>query len=133
MNTDALFKELEPPPGGAERFAQRLDELAAERPSPRARRLALAAAGAAAALVTAILLLRAPGDTPPQPVVADAPPAVDVYGAREFDRLLGRASPPAELMVVVNAQPASVTEIATSNEKVRIYQIDEPAPAAPPP
>ena len=42
MNTDALFPELEPPPGGAERFAQRLDEIAAERPSSRARVLAVA-------------------------------------------------------------------------------------------
>jgi hypothetical protein len=132
MNTDALFIELEPPPGGAERFKRRLDALAAASPSPRVRGFALVAAGAAGVLVAAILLVREPGDAPQQPV-ADAAPAVDVYGAREFDRLLGRASPPAELMVVVNAQPARVTEIQTSNEKVRIYRIDEPPPAAPQP
>ena len=86
MNTDALFRELEPPPGGAERFAQRLDEIAAARPAPRARALALAAAIAAVALVTAMLLLRQPNDAPPV-LVAEAPPAVDVYDAPEFDRL----------------------------------------------
>ena len=123
MNTDALFRELEPPPGGAERFAQRLDEIAAARPSPRARALAMAAALGAVALVTAILLLRPSDDAPPV-LVADAPPAVEVYNAPEFDRLLGRTSPPAELMVTVNMEAASVTELETTNQKVRIYQIN---------
>src|SRR5688500_14102013 len=101
MNTDALFKELEPPPGGAERFAQRLDEIAAARPSRRARVLAMAAAVAALAFVTAVLVLREPHDAAPE-LVADAPPPVEVYSAPEFDRLLGRSAAPAELMVMVN-------------------------------
>ena len=123
MNTDALFKELEPPPGGAERFAQRLDEIAATRPSFRARVLAMAAAVAAIALVATALLLQ-PDDGPP-PLVADAaPPSIEVYGAPEFDRLLGRAAPPAQLVVMVNMEEAAVTEIETTNQKVRIYQIN---------
>lgn len=123
MNTDALFKELEPPPGGPERFAQRLDEIAAERPSRRARVLALAAATAGVALVTAVLLLRQPDDAA-QLQIANAPPPVDIYNAPELDRLLGRSTPPAELMVTVNMQAANVTEIETTNQKVRIYQIN---------
>jgi hypothetical protein len=123
MNTDGLFKELEPPPGGTDRFARRLDEIAAERPSPRARVLAVAAAGAAVALVTAILLLR-PSDEAPPVLIADQPPAVDIYNAPELDRLLGRPSQPAELMVLVNMEAANVTEIETTNQKVRIYQIN---------
>jgi hypothetical protein len=123
MNTDDLFKQLEPPPGGAERFAQRLDEIAAERPSPRARVLAIAVAAATVAVVTAILLLRQPNDTPPL-LIADEPPPVDIYNAPELDRLLGRTSPPAELMVMVNTEAANITEIETTNEKVRIYQIN---------
>jgi len=123
MNTDELFKQLEPPPGGAEAFARRLDEVAAEQPSRRAHVLAAAAAIAAVALVTAILLTRQPNDAPPV-LIADEPPAVDVYNAPELDRLLGRTSQPAELMVMVNMETASVTEIATTNEKVRIYQIN---------
>jgi hypothetical protein len=123
MNTDELFKHLEPPPGGAETFAQRLDETPKERPSPRARVLATAAAIAAVALVTAILLLRQPGEGPPV-LIADAPPAVDIYNAPELDRLLGRPSQPAELMVMVNMETVNVTEIETTNEKVRIYQIN---------
>jgi hypothetical protein len=123
MNTDDLFKELEPPRGGAERFAQRLDEIAAERPSPRVRVIALAAAAATVAVVTAILLLRQPNEAPPVPI-ADTPPAIDIYNAPELDRLLGRTSPPTELMVMVNTETANVTEIETTNEKVRIYQIN---------
>ncbi len=122
MNIDALFKELDPPPGGAERFAQRLDEIAATRPASRARVLATAAAVAAVALVAAVLL-RQPDDAPPE-LVADAPPAVDVYDAPEFDRLLGRSARPAELMVMVNMEAANLTEVETTNQKVRIYQIN---------
>jgi len=124
MNTDALFKELEPPPGGAERFARRLDEVAAERPSSRARVLALAATIAGVAVVTAILLLRQPDDASRIKIAATAPPAVDVYNAPELDRLLGRSAVPAELMVTVNMQAANVTELETTNQKVRIYQIN---------
>ena len=123
MNTDELFKELEPPPGGAEAFARRLDEIAAERPSPRARVLATAAVVAAVAGVTAILLVRQPNEAPPV-LIADEPPPVDIYNAPELDRLLGRTSQPAELMVMVNMETANVTEIETTNQKVRIYQIN---------
>ena len=55
---------------------------------------------------------------------ADATPSVDLYNAPELDRLLGRATPPADLMVSVNMQAANVTEIETTNQKVRIYQIN---------
>jgi hypothetical protein len=123
MNTEELFKQLEPPPGGAERFARRLDETPKERPSRRARLLAMAAAVAAVSLVTAVLLLRPTGDDTPVRV-AETPPAVDIYNAPELDRLLGRTAQPAELMVMVNMETANVTEIETTNEKVRIYQIN---------
>ncbi len=123
MNTDELFRQLEPPPGGAEAFAQRLDEIAAERPSRRARVLATAAAVAAIALVSAILLSRQSDDAPPVRV-AEQPPAVDIYNSPELDRLLGRTSQPAELMVMVNMETVNVTPIETTNQKVRIYQIN---------
>src|SRR6187455_1724383 len=121
MNTDALFTELEPPPGGAQRFARRLDEVAAERPSSRARVLALAAATAGVAVVTAILLLRQPDGASQIEIAATEPPAVDIYNAPELDRLLGRSAVPAELIVTVNMQAANVTELETTNQKVRIY------------
>lgn len=123
MNTEELFKQLQPPPGGPEGFTRRLDEIAAERPSRRARVLAMAAAVAAVALVTAVLLLRPTSDDTPVRV-SDTSPAVDIYNAPELDRLLGRTSQPAELVVMVNMETADVTEIETTNEKVRIYQIN---------
>jgi len=123
MNTDLLFKELEPPPGGAERFARRLHELAAERPSLRTRAVALAAAASAIAVVTTVLWLR-PVDTAPDLAATDAPPAVEVYGAPEFDRLLGRPPQPTERTVLVNTEAARVTELETTSAKVRIYQIN---------
>jgi hypothetical protein len=123
MNIDALFKELDPPPGGAERFARRLDEIAAERPLSRTRLLAMVASVAAVALVTALLLLQPASDAPPASV-ANAPPPVDVYNAPELDRLLGRAAAPAELLVTVNMETVAITEIETTNKRVRIYQIN---------
>lgn len=124
MSTDELFRQLDPPPGGAERFARRLDELIASSPTPRRRVPALAAAACVVlVLVAAVALLRPPDDSPPQ-LVADSPPVIDVYGAPEFDRLLGRTRPPAELTVVVGAETAAVTQLETGNEKVRIYRIN---------
>jgi hypothetical protein len=38
--------------------------------------------------------------------------------------LLGRAAQPAELVVMVNTETANVTEIETTHEKIRIYQIN---------
>jgi hypothetical protein len=123
MSTDLLFKQLEPPRGGAERFARRLDDVAAERPSPRTRTVALAAALAAVAIVTTVLLLRPTVDAP-ELAAADAPPPVEVYGAPEFDRLLGRPPQPTELTVIVNTEAARITELETTSAKVRIYQIN---------
>jgi hypothetical protein len=123
MNTDLLFKELEPPPGGAERFARRLDEIAAERPSLRARAGALAAAAAAVAVGITALLLQ-PVDDAPELAATDSPPPVEVYGAPEFDRLLGRPPRPTELTVLVNTEATLVTELTTTSAKVRIYQIN---------
>jgi hypothetical protein len=44
--------------------------------------------------------------------------------APKFDRLLGRPTQPVELNVTINERTASVVEIETTNEKVRIYQIN---------
>ena len=68
-------------------------------------------------------MLRQPSDAPPV-LITNTPPTVEVYDAPEFDRLLGRSSPPAELMVMVNMEAAAVTEIETTNQKVRLYQIN---------
>jgi len=120
---DRLFTDLTPPQGGAERFAERLDAAAAGSVVSRRRVAALAAAAFAAVVLVAVIVLRGQPDESPA-LIADSPPAVDIYGAREFDRLLGRPARPAELEVVVNAEVATVTEVATTNDKVRIYRVN---------
>jgi len=123
MSTErhSAFTQLDPPPGGAERFARRLDEGAPS--SPQWHRFALAgaaaAAAAAAALVVAIVMF---GD-PPE-LGTDAQARVDVYNAPEFDRLLGRQAQAAELTATVNDQMVTVTEVATQNANVRIYSLN---------
>ena len=119
-----LFTELEPPPGGAARFRQRLDETES---SPHASRWrVVASAGAACAMIAltaAVFLLRDPNDS----ASSSAGPSertAEIFDAPEFDRLLGRTPRPAELTVTLNEQPASVAEIETTNEKVRIYRIN---------
>jgi hypothetical protein len=82
----------------------------------------MAAASAAVLLVAAIVMLRQPSETP-LPTVASAP-AIDIYGAPELDRLLGRPAQQPELMVTVNAEVATVTEVATNNDKIRIYRVN---------
>jgi hypothetical protein len=123
-DTHGLFPELEPPRGGPERFAQRLAGGASARDAPhRAAFVFAGAACAAVALVTAFVLLRDPSDSP-SAVAADAARSAGIYAAPEFDRLLGRPQRPAALSVTLNERAASVVEIETANEKVRIYRIE---------
>lgn len=132
MNSDVrdLFRELEPPRGGAERFAARLDaEIHVARGLTRRRAFGAVAACIAVALVATLVVLRRPND--PQ-VASSAEAAVDVYNAPELDRLLGRPLRTSELTVMVGDETLPVTRLDTANQKVRIYRIDEPAPAAAP-
>jgi hypothetical protein len=117
-----LFKELAPPPGGAERFRKRLDELERAPRPPRWNVFATVAAAGAAVVLVAVLVLRDPGESGPS--LPDSQLTAALYDAPEFDRLLGREPPPVELAVTVNSEAASVVEIETTNEKVRIYQIN---------
>ena len=117
-----LFTELMPPPGGAERFAQRLEQAAAV-PIISLRRVAVfaAAASVVGALVTALVVVRQPNEASPPLALG---PAVEIYDAPELDRLLGRSARPMGLVVTVNAEAATVTEVATANDKVRIYRVN---------
>jgi hypothetical protein len=121
-----LFTRLEPPRGGAERFAARLlHESEATTAMPRTpRRLLLPAFGTAvcAALVaTAAWLARPVVHAPP---IARSARHGEVYNAPQFDRLLGRPARGSEFIVQIDDEAVSVTEIRTENHKVRIYQID---------
>jgi hypothetical protein len=128
MSTDrhGLFTQLEPPPGGAERFERRLHKAAASpSPAPRWRTFALAGAACAAVALIVAVVLRRDSDRPVMPpLVADLQPTPEIYNSPAFDRLLGRPAQFTELTVSRNEQSASVVELETASAKVRIYQIE---------
>lgn len=119
-----IFRLLDPPAGGAERFARRLDEVAAETVRPRRGSIVVfgVAACAALALLSAIVVHDVRPPMPP-PIATDEP-ALAIYDSPSLDRLLGRPPRTSELMVVLNDETVSVTEIETRNAKVRLYQIN---------
>jgi hypothetical protein len=135
------FETLDPPPGGAERFRERLEQHAgpAINPSGWLRITGLAASLTVVAVIAVLAFLRLTVD-PAQPLTGDseqpltgdreqAPtggdglPARELYQARQFDRLLGRPMQPAKLSVVINDESVAVAEIPSANARVRLYQI----------
>jgi hypothetical protein len=118
MNEDrhGLFKQLEPPPGGAERFRARLD-AAVERDRAPPWRLAVAVAAGVLVVVGALFVVnnadRDSGDSAENPVAA----------APEFDRLLGRPVERADPAVTLNDQSVTLAAGHSENPKIRIYQI----------
>jgi hypothetical protein len=124
MSVDDLFKELEPPRGGAERVARRLAAATSVSDAPRRRGVAWAAAAAVAAVATAVVLVsRHPSDSELAPI-ADLQRVPNIYDSPAFDRLLGRPLQTAELTATVDQQPSTLTELESQNAKVRIYRIN---------
>lgn len=149
----SLFRTLEPPPGGVERFSRRLeDEDATPRRLPGRRMLA---AGLAAALIAVVVIavnqaprggdLQNEGDAAPPIAENDAPAATDLSADRAraadrggatdvaavaeirdapaFARLLGQPVRPAETSIAIGDEQVAVAEIPSTNSKIRIYQI----------
>ncbi|HEY7671053.1 MAG TPA: hypothetical protein VIC71_02465 [Gammaproteobacteria bacterium] len=111
---DGLFRQLEPPPGGVERFRARLD-AAAERDRGPPWRLAVAVAAGLVVVVATLVVLNDVGRSgSAENRVAAAP---------EFDRLLGRPLNHVEPAVTLNDQPVILAAVQSDNPKVRIYQI----------
>ena len=139
-----LFQQLEPPAGGAESLQRRLGERASA-PMSALPSAPWRLAGAAAALLLFVLvLINSPWDTQeiapgfetalesdPDSAADSAPDAaldvastVPILEASEFDRLLGREFEPYELTVRIGGQEASMIELASSNPKIRIYDLN---------
>jgi hypothetical protein len=118
-----LFRALEPPAGGRERFRQRLARHAAHT-NAYSRRWVFAGSTITAIAVSAVLLfgILEPAVTPDAPDPPDALVA-SVIQAPEFDRLLGRSSAPTDLRVAIDDKPVPVSELASTNAKIRIYEI----------
>jgi hypothetical protein len=125
MNVDELFQKLEPPAGGVERFASRLEAESNAHDTARRRDLALAAAATVAAIAIGIVVwfTQRPDDAAAPPI-AELQPVPNIYDSPAFDRLLGRPLQPAELTATVDQQPSTLTELESQNSRVRIYRID---------
>lgn len=120
MSTDreTWFRDLEPPPGGAERLRLRLEE--ARRPTTvLAPRLAAVGTGAAALVLAIALFTGLRNDDG-----ANGQTLANVYQAASFDRLLGRPIERTELRVTVDARAVAVSRDDGSNPNVRIYRLD---------
>ena len=121
-----LFRELVPPPGGAERFRQRLEE-----PDDWSRASSgrlLATGGGVAAVVIVALLALWQTDLPEDGREGELegmfdPQTAEVFQSPEFDRLLGRPMEPLETSVVINDVPVNLTEVPGSSPGIRIYEV----------
>lgn len=124
MSVDDLFAKLEPPPGGAERFARRMERELSAASTTRPRRVALATAAVVVLVAVAILVVLARPPSSPEPSVAELQPVPNIYDAPAFDRLLGRPLQIAELTATIDQQPSTLTALESQNAKVRIYRIN---------
>lgn len=118
MKTDRkeLFRQLEPPPGGVRRMGARMAA-----PSIHVSPIQWG-------LATACILVLAVGilvvTSEPRDVIAPEVSADPIAASPQFDRLLGREAAPVELTVQRNDQAVALTEVASSNPKVRIYALN---------
>ena len=100
--------------------------MQAPRAPPRVRWRTFALAGAACAAVALIVAVVLPRLGQSRNTAARRKFAADaqIDNSPAFDRLLGRPAQFTALTVSRNEQSASVIEIETANDKVRIYQIE---------
>lgn len=113
IDREQIFRELEPPPGGAARMRARL--VAPPRTTDWINWLGAVAVASVAAIAVVTFSLQ-PGELP----------TVDpesLFSAADFDRLLGRESVAFELSVRRGTETIGVSEIESGNPKVRIYQL----------
>lgn len=108
------LRELEPPPGGIERFEQRLVRMDH---SARARVGAVGAGLAACVLAIVVIgIARQTTDIEPDgPFVSEAP---------GFDRLLGRTMRETTLSISINDEPVPVAVVTSADSKIRIVEIE---------
>jgi|SRR5690606_1822131 len=150
VDRNRLFEQLDPPPGGAERFRARLDAAVSGGNGRRnpvdgwmhalgARRLGATAAGAAAALALVIAVVtrlpsgsapEEPSDAPtttaaaaPEAAASNPAPAGGLAEAPELDWLLGRTSTLSGVSVTVRGEEAEIIEVPSSDPRIRVYMV----------
>ncbi len=83
------------------------------------------AASAALLLVVPALLLFVRRE-PAHEANAPGSSSAEIYDAPQFDRLLGRPVERSAPMVTIDERTATLAEVRSENENVRIYTIDYP-------
>jgi len=137
-----LFRPIEPPPGGVERFRQRLANVDA--PTPMfSRRIFLAGLASALIAVIAVAAFRLPGSRGLQSGGDVLSPAIvattqelqadgsapqnleraDLRNAPGLSRLLGQSPGAAETRIAIDDTQVAFAEIPSTSSKIRIYQI----------
>ena len=108
------FPDIEPPPGGAERFGVQL-----ENPGD-ALRVAVGRWAAAGGVVAVLAIASMAVLWPPEAV---EPETVIVFDTPEFDRLLGRPMQQVETTVMINNEPVNLSTMPVTTPGIRIYEI----------
>jgi hypothetical protein len=110
-----IFRELEPPPGGAAKLRERLRASGDSQAVPAWWLGPVAVAVVAAVAVLAFRLV---------PDAARSPEAGSLIMAAEFDRLLRRPPEPYDLVVRRGAERIAVSELETRDPTVRVFHIE---------
>ena len=116
MNTEdrIQFPDIDPPPGGVERFRVQLESPGV------ASRVSFghwAAAGGVVAVlaIAAIAVLSLPETAEPETLIA--------FDTPEFDRLLGRPMQKVETTVMIDDEPAAIAPVPAKRAGIRIYEV----------
>ena len=108
------FPDIDPPPGGTERFRMQL-----ENPDVASRAAVgrwVAAAGVVAVLAIVAMAVLWPRD-------AVEPEAAMVFDTPELDRLLGRPMPRIETTVMIDNEPVALSAVPATTPGIRIYEV----------
>jgi hypothetical protein len=112
-----IFRELDPPAGGAARMRAKLAA------GGHLRRFQVWWLGpVAVALVAAIAVVNFRGATGPDQA------SDSLLADSSLDRLLGRTAEPVETRVTRGTMPVAVNQIQTSNPRIRFYTLDPAQP-----
>ncbi len=117
MKTDntKLFELVEPPADGEQKLHAR---LSLDEHKPTDWRWGVVAACAVVGAI-AIMVVQ-----PWPPNDAQHVLRAEIQNAAEFRRLLGKEFEPYELRVTLNTKQAAVVEVASSDPRIRLYQIN---------
>ena len=127
LGSNQIFKQMDPPAGGVESMRERMEQ------GPRWVMYDWPALAMTLALVyfTVLLVPRTPDQVPlPDEAIPEVTPEkTGLYLSNEFDFLLGRTSSTVDLTVQVNGESVPVVSRNDVNNTIRIYELSAITPA----